>query len=407
MGLATEMRAVGKGLKEMESKQVARMKGHRPSAGGGAATIARATVAATAKDPAEKRSKGFKHYREFLMAVMHAEKNPHEESRHDPRLKSLKYTREKAAGSDEQAMIHDAYGGYMVPIEFSPDMLKVEPEADPIGSMTRKVPMGVPQVRIPARTDKNHTTSVSGGLTVTRRPETVAGTSSRMEIENLELTSHMLFGLSYASEELLRYSPQSFVALLADGFADQFAYHLIKERLYGTGIGEFLGILTADCTVTVTAESGQQVDTILPQNIFKMVSRCWGYDKAIWLANHDTLPQLCDLNQPVGTGGQGMIWLPSMREGAPSTLMGRPVYFSEYAKKLGDSGDLILANWQEYLEGTLQPISSEESIHVRFVNNERTFRFTMENAGMPWWRTALTPAFSAATLSPFVVLAAR
>jgi len=50
---------------------------------------------------------------------------------------------------------------------------------------------------------------------------------------------------------------------------------------------------------------------------------------------------------------------------------------------------------------------SAESVHVRFVNHERTFKFWLRNAGAPWWRSALTPNKSSVTLSPFVTLAAR
>jgi HK97 family phage major capsid protein len=266
--------------------------------------------------------------------------------------------------------------------------------------------MGSPIVKIPARTDKNHTTSVAGGLTVTRRPETVAGTASQVQLEQVTMEAHSLFGLSYATEELLRDSPISYAALLSAGFSDQFVYHLIKERLYGTGIGEFLGVLNSPCLVSVAKETGQAADTILYENILKMRSRCWGYSKAAWLANHDTMPQLMLLNQAVGTGGMP-VWQPSAREDHPDMLLGRPLYFSEYAKTVGDQGDIILGNWGEYLEGTYQPMATEESIHVRFVNHERTFKFFMRNAGQPWWRTPLTPAYSSQTLSPFVVLDAR
>jgi len=66
-----------------------------------------------------------------------------------------------------------------------------------------------------------------------------------------------------------------------------------------------------------------------------------------------------------------------------------------------------LANWSQYLEGTYENLQSAESIHVRFLNHETTFKFWLRNAGAPWWRTVLTPKKSASTLSPFVVLAAR
>ena len=46
-------------------------------------------------------------------------------------------------------------------------------------------------------------------------------------------------------------------------------------------------------------------------------------------------------------------------------------------------------------------------MHVRFENHEQVFKFWTENAGAPWWRSALTPKNGANTLSPFVTLAAR
>ena len=138
-----------------------------------------------------------------------------------------------------------------------------------------------------------------------------------------------------------------------------------------------------------------------------MRAQCWGYGKAIWLANHDCLPQMGLLNQAVGTAGTGMIWLPSLREDAPDMLLGRPIFFTEYTKTIGTAGDIVLANWSEYLEGLYQPMESAESMHVRFVNHERAFKFWMRNAGQGWWKTAITPNQGSNTLSPFVVLQSR
>ena len=369
----------------------------------------------TPRDYTIEKARGFRHPREFLTAVMKAYTEPSRPI--DKRLEGLSTNNirkaqeaqgviVKAVGSDEAAGINDPYGGFLIPTTFSPQLLKVDPEADPMGGKTTNVPMATPHIKMPARVDKNHTTSVSGGLTVTRRPETVAGTPTRMELEQVDLRAQSLFGLSYASEELLMDSPISFAALLAAGFSDQFTYHIIGERISGTGVGEYEGVLNSPALVTVSAESGQAADTITFENVVKMRSRCWGYDKAIWIANHDCYPQLAGLKLDIGTGGSAM-YTPSLREDRPDLLNGRPIIYSEYASTLGNVGDLILGNWSEYLEGIYQPMQNEESIHVRFVNHERTFKFWTRNDGRCWWRSALTPKNSTQTLSPFVVLAAR
>ena len=82
-----------------------------------------------------------------------------------------------------------------------------------------------------ARVDKDHTTSVSGGLIVTRKPETVEATSSRMAFEQLTMTANDEFGLAFATEQILTDSPQSFVAILQAGFRDEYVAAAMKERI--------------------------------------------------------------------------------------------------------------------------------------------------------------------------------
>jgi HK97 family phage major capsid protein len=370
-----------------------------PDASSEAATeAARRAGVQVGRDNAEDDPKrGFKSHREFMQAVMAVGQG----RREDPRLRPLKAT----VGSDEQGEYSDPHGGYLIPVSFSPEPRELMPEDDPTAGRTTAVPMTTPTVKFNARVDKNHSTSVSGGLVVYRRPETVEATSSRMSWEQITMQANGLFGLTYATEEILSDSPVSFIALLERGFRQQFASHLLNERLRGTGVGEFEGILNSPALITVTEEGGQSADTIEYENIKKMRARCWGYGSAIWLANHDTLPQMLSLVQTVGTGGVP-IYHPSAQDGEPDRLLGRPIFYSEYPSTLGDLGDIILANWGEYLEGTLQGLQSAESIHVRFVNHERAFKFWVRNDGRGWWRSVLTPKYGA-TMSPFVTLSAR
>jgi HK97 family phage major capsid protein len=346
------------------------------------------------KDP----KKGFSDPAEFLTGVLDAARTG---TCDDPRLRY-----QAAVGSDEQSTFADPYGGFLIPKAFSPNLLSLPSEADPIANLTTKVPMESAVLEIPARVDKNHSSSVSGGLRVYRRAEADTVTSSRMEFEQVKLTATSLFGIAYATEELLQRSPMSFIALLEAGFSDEFGAKLLSERLGGTGAGMFEGVNNAPCLITQGKETGQAATTIVYENIVKMRARCWRYGGAVWLANHDTLPQLMTLTIAVGTGGVP-IWQPSAREDHPDLLLGRPLHMSEFAQTLGTNGDLLLGNWSQYLEGTLTTAQQAESIHVRFINHERTFKFWLENDGRSWWRSALTPRVSTTTLSPFVRLQSR
>jgi HK97 family phage major capsid protein len=316
------------------------------------------------------------------------------------------------AGSDEQGGYDNRYGGFASGRTMLPGVLQINFEGDPTMGRTQAVPMATPMVDMLARTDKDHTTSVSGGFTVTRKPETASASSSRGAVEVVSLKATSLFGLAYATEEILQDSVVSFLAIIEAGFRDQFGAYMLNEKLRGAGGGEYLGVLTALAssslgpTVSVAKETGQAADTIVTDNITKMAARCWGFGNSVWLANHEARPQLYTLKVEVGTGGV-LLYQPSRGEGFPDMLLGRPVYYTEYASALGDVGDIILGNWSQYLEGLYQPLQSAESIHVRFVNHERTFKFWLRNAGAPWWKSALTPNKGASTLSPFVTLAAR
>ena len=310
-----------------------------------------------------------------------------------------------AAGGDEQSTFSDPYGGFFIPETLLPGILATTPEADLIGSMTTKVPMATRKVRLNARVDKTHTSSVSGGLRVYRRAEADTVASSRQTYEQVTLEAEDLMGIAYATEEILTESPVSFAALLSAGFTDEFASKVMAERFDGTGVGEFMGINNSDALISITKETGQAADTIVYENIIKARSRVWGYSSAVWTANHDTLPQLMLLNQSVGTGG-APVWQPSAREDHPDTLLGRPLIFTEYRKTVGDAGDIGCDNWTQYLEGDYMPIEGVSSIHVRFVQAETTFRFRMANDGAPWWNAAFTPK-NGSTQSPHVRLAAR
>lgn len=346
-------------------------------------------------------NRGFKTPKDFLMKVMAADFGAV-----DDRLRGLAVKPMATAGSDEHGVYADVYGGFLVPSGFLAELLSVGMEDDPTVGRTRMVPMANREVSIPARTDKTHTSSVSGGLTVSRKAETVATSTSRMSLEQVKLRANTLYGAAFATDQILRESAISFAALLEAGFRDEFGSTLLNEKLRGTGVGEYEGVLTSPALVTVTKETGQAASTIVYNNLINMRARCWRYSQGIWILNHDTIPQLSTVSQPVGTGGQ-LVWHQDARMDVPDTLLGRPCFFSEYASALGAVGDVILCNWSEYLEGQFQPLESASSIHVRFLNHEQAFRFSMSNDGRGWWRSALTPKKSSSTLSPFVTLAAR
>ncbi len=342
--------------------------------------------------------KGFKSHADFLMDVMKAA-----DGKPSERLNFC-----KAVGSDEHSTFNNASAGFLVPVGLFGETLGTNPfeiQAD-TGIMARQIPMAQRTVHINARVDKNHSTSVTGGLRVYRRAEADEAAASQKNYDQIKMEAEPLSGLAFATEELLASSPISFAALLSGGFSDEYRSALNNERIRGTGVGQYLGVLNSPALITVNAEGGQSADTINITNVRKMRARIYGYQNAVWMINQDCYPQLSALGETTA-GSNAAVFQPSISMGDPDMLLGRPIIYDENMSTLGDVGDIMLINWNEYLEGTFGGQTFDESIHVRFAAHERAFRFNVYNAGQPWWRTALTPKNSASTLSPFVALAAR
>jgi len=356
----------------------------------------------------EDPMRGFKSHRDFFLAV----KQVGHGAKPSANLKSLSArfgcqadgtpVLQATAGGDEQGGFSDPYGGFLVPRLVQPGVLQVGNDGNSLSAYTRKVPMASPKVAFNARVDKDHSTSVSGGLQVYRRAEASSVTAKRIQFEQVELNADPMMGVSYSTEELLADSPVSIAALLEAGFQQEFDAKTVKEILNGLGVGEYLGVRRSGALVTVSKESAQSADTLLWANLIKMRARCWGYGSAIWVMNPDCLPQAMGITQPGST-------IPLFTQNAQGVTLcfGRPIIITEFAETIGDLGDVLLLNLQEYLEGEYEPIAGVSSMHVRFVEHEMAFKFTKRCGGAPWWRTAVTPAKGANTLSPFVVLEAR
>ena len=352
---------------------------------------------------------GYRNYNEFLSDVRDASLTGQVSDR---------LAMSNAAGSDEQSTLSDPYGGFLSPPGFLPQLLQVGPEGDPTApggiAPVTTVPVATTSIDIPARVDKNHSSSVSGGLTVSRRAETQAGTSSRMEVEKVTLKPTSLFGLAYASEEILQHSVISLAAIIEAGMNDEFNSEIFNEKINGTGAGEMEGILNSPAKVSITRNAGG--NSIEGIDIINMRKRAWRYSRCIWLANHDCLGDL-EVAHRSATNTDTFYFragsvIPGIGENAsvdvPDTLLGRPIVFTEYVPALGTAGDLILWDPSQYLFGVgVGPgaSGSAQSIHVRFENHERTFKFWQQNDGRCWWRSPLTPKNAPSnTLSPIVVL---
>lgn len=351
----------------------------------------------------------------------------------DPRLLALNEGFEKRASAAGASEMVPADGGFLIAPDFSDQLLELAHDTGVIYPMARDLPISefTNAIKIPAVDEQSRKDGFRfGGIQAFWENEAQQLVGSKPTTALLELVLKKLTGLFYATNEVL-----ADARLLGDlamrGFGQEIGFKLDDGLIRGTGAGQLSGILNANCLVTVAIESGQATKTVIVQNIQKMWGRMWtpSRNNAVWLINQDVEQQLSQLNQQAfsasGTGTGGIpVFIPSgagvfgaladpplvsskALAGMAGLLLGRPVYVVEQACTLGTVGDIILADWQQYVMIKKDGLQAASSMHVRFLTDEMTYRWIYRTDGMPWFKTSITPFQGTNTLSPFVVLASR
>jgi HK97 family phage major capsid protein len=322
----------------------------------------------------------------------------------DPRLN----IKAAASGANES---NPSDGGFLVMPEFSSEILKRAYETGVLASRVRKIPLTSGNGMKINGIDESSRANGSrwGGIQSYWENEADTATASKPKFRQMELSLNKLLGVCYATEELLQ-DAAALESVISQGFSEEFSFRIDDAIMNGSGAGQPLGFMKSGALVTAAKEAGQAAGTIKLENILKMWSRCWGRSRqnAIWLINQDIEPQLYTMSLAVGTGGVPVYMPANGVSGSPySTLFGRPVVPIEQANTVGTTGDITLADLSQYLMLDKGSIKSDVSVHVRFLYDECTFKFTYRVDGEPMWNVPLTPFKGSNTLSPFVALQTR
>jgi HK97 family phage major capsid protein len=303
-------------------------------------------------------------------------------------------------------------GGFPVQVDFAQSILTRIYDMGEIAQRVFRVGISTNAngIKIPGIDETSRVTgSRWGGVQAYWLGEGDAITNSKPKFRLIELDLKKLGALWYVTDELMA-DAGALTGIANEAFAQELTFTLEDSVIRGTGSGMPQGILNSNCLITVPAEKGQATKTVLYQNLLNMWARMWARSRlnAVWFINQDVEPQLYAVNQVIGTAGVP-VYLPpgGISEKPYATLFGRPVIPVEYCATLGTPSDIVLADFSQYVVADKNAMQQMSSIHVRFVNDEMTFRLTYRLDGQPIWQAALTPYQGTNTKSPFIVLAAR
>jgi HK97 family phage major capsid protein len=319
------------------------------------------------------------------------------------RLNSV-YKSYKAALSEESGSV----GGYLVPPEFSQQILSVASESAIVRPRATIIPMTGREFSMPILSYDGTTAGQAhnlGGVVATWTEEAGTKTETEPTFDTLKLVYHELSGYTVASNMLRQDAGPTLAALLTRLFGEAIAFHEDWAFLQGTGGAQPLGVFQSGALLAEVAAS----HTLVYSDVTSMYAmfRPRTPQGGVWLVHPGLLQHLMEMTD--GTAS-GVIWQPNARDGLPMRLFGKEVIITDRIPVAPPStsaatlGGVLLADFSYYLVGARAGIQIDFSEHYKFITNQGTWRFCEYVDGQPWVRTYFTLADGSTTMSPFVTL---
>jgi HK97 family phage major capsid protein len=299
----------------------------------------------------------------------------------------------------------DSAGGFSVPGEVRGQWLDSSLEGEIIRSRADVWPMASSSIAAPGFDDGDHSDNLYGGFAGGWANEGDDLDLEEVKLRLVKLRARKLGILARVSNELIA-DGVSFDSQLGAAIVKALGWFMDRAFFAGNGASAPMGIFNSPATITVAKEANQAADTIVYANLAKMFARIppGSHERAVWVANSTTIPQLLQLSVPVGTGGSHV---PVLTEsGGQFRMLTRPVIFTEKVPALGDRADIGLYDFSQYAIGMRAEFSLAKSMHAGFQKDSVFYRGILRVDGQPKLTAPLTPA-NGDTLSPFVVLAER
>lgn len=298
-------------------------------------------------------------------------------------------------------------GGYLVPMEFHQQLMKLVTEKSIVRPRATVIPMTSRTVQIPAldvtTAPTAGDTAMLGGVVARWMEEATTLNETEPNLKQIDLANYELSGYSKVSNTLLADSAIGLEAFLMQIFSRAIAWYEDYGFLRGNGVAKPLGVQSWAGLIQVTRNTASQFKL---QDVAGMYARLLpGGDASsiCWVVHPSVLAQLVQL-----TGGNNVLMLAGQNLGGQMTMsmLSYPIAVSEKVPALGSANDVTLCDFQHYLIGDRQQIEIAFSEHVAFLTNQSVWRFVSRVGGMPWLRDKVTLADASSTLSPFVAVAA-
>ncbi len=348
---------------------------------------------------------GFKSLGEFAQAVRR-------HCTHKSTDERLKRMITKADGMDESAL---ADGGALVPTEYADQLYRDVLAESVLFDKARKYPISVGNsLFIPVRSisELGVTNSAGGSLGTWLNADGVAISPAKPVYNRVQMTLNRWGATLPVNDELLAVNNVALSNFILDEGGIALAWDLNQAFITGTGAAQPQGIMNSPALVTAAADAGQAGFTISYSNLVNMKSHLWtprpgDMSGVLWLAHPDAEAQFEQLKD--GAGRNLYFAAGTIQQSPQARLFGLPVVYSYHCYPVGNPGDVILADLNQYFVSTKAGggVETAMSMHLYFDSAETAYRIIYRVDGKTARNTPLTVPNSANLRSGFVTLAAR
>lgn len=321
---------------------------------------------------------------------------------HDPRLKRLDGTK-APLGANEGI---PSQGQFLLEPTIARELLMPIHKQGVFTSKVRRLPVGT-NSNYGWINGVNETSRANGsrwgGVQGYWRAEAASVTATKPKFRRVNWELHAVEVLMYVTEELMA-DAGMISGIFQQSAAEELTFKVNDAILNGDGAGKPLGVLNSPALVPATRTDANK---ILHADILNMMSRLHPSYRAnaAWYVNSDAEPQLNALY--FSTGSEGLLSPYIMyRADGVMTIMGKPVYVTEFNKSLGTAGDILLGDFGQYLLWDKGGVQTSVNPWIQWLTSEEAFKFTMRVDGQPAHQSAITPLNGSSTQSAFVALTA-
>jgi HK97 family phage major capsid protein len=339
---------------------------------------------------------GFKTWNEFIEVV--------QSQRYDSRLTQPGHDMANIAvvSSEKRQFVGSdpGLGGFSVPEELTSWLMDRSLEAEIVRPRATVYPMEARTRRIPAWAGESHKGeyeepfSLFGGFSPVWLEEAGVATDQIATLRQIVLTAYKL-GLYTSVSNELAIDGLDFATQIEQTLMKAMSFTLDYYYLRGDGTNKPLGVLNCPSLIEVPREGAGAISFADVTNMYSRIHPV-AATKATWVANYEVIPQLLTMTD---TGGVNLVW-----KGNPNDFLGLPLIKTEKTPGLGDTGDLLLADFSHYAIGLRREMSIERSNAPGWEQDLSSYRILLRTDGRDTWAEPITPVEGADTLSWCVAL---